>query len=196
MLPLGRPRLLGASSPGAVPPFPVAELGGRPRRWAPASFSILRIACSIAAFSWRNSLRILPKSIFLPGFIPSDDHNNPKRGNKYYDHEIGENIYIDAVKSLGYSGGLRRAPGGSFVLASGRAATPLRRFDLAQPRWRPAAPPAPSAGQSFQAEDRFFNLLTFLAQIRQHLVYIHGASILPSGCFSERPPVLKLEQLS
>jgi hypothetical protein len=39
-------------------------------------------------------------------------------------------------------------------------------------------------------------LLTFLAQIRQHLVYIHGASILPSGCFSERPAVLKLEQLS
>ena len=76
LLPLGRPRFRGASSRSPSP-------GGRPRRCAPASFSMLRIACSIADFSWRNSARILPKSISPPGSPPFPNHISGYRGVKY-----------------------------------------------------------------------------------------------------------------
>src|ERR1043166_9638695 len=69
------------------------------------------------------------------------------------------------------------------VLAPGRPAAPfwLLLFHLAEPCRRPATAAAASTWQPLQAENGFFDLFAFLAQVGQHLVYVHGASIYVTG---------------
>src|SRR5581483_5695470 len=130
------------------------------------------------------------------GHAPLLDHISRGRSIKYRRNRISEKKYSQMchlTNVSGYSCSLRRSTAG-LVPASRWPAAPLRCFDLGQPRRRSASPAATSPGQTLQAQDCFFDLLTFLAQVRQHSVYIHGVSKLLIGPTPGGSCVLIMEQ--
>jgi hypothetical protein len=104
---------------------------------------------------------------------------------KYRVAGIGEKVYIRWI-NLGHRCRFWRAAC-NLIFTARWATAPFRELDLAQPSRRSSPAAASSDCQTFQAQDSFLDLLLFPAQIRQHSVHIHGASILIAGVPADEP---------
>jgi len=72
------------------------------------------------------------------------------------------------------------------MILTARRSPALLFCDFGHPRRRTSTAALPAAGEPFQAENRFLNLLAFLAERKENFCYIHRFKAIPLLCFLSR----------